>query len=45
MAVMENILKIPPIMIIFTGFSSRLSSLLSVSGDEFRCSRNSGKVV
>lgn len=31
---MENILKIPPMMIIFTGFSSPLSSLLSVMSSD-----------
>lgn len=40
MAMMENILKVPPEMITLTGVSSPLSSLLSVSGDEFRCSRH-----
>jgi len=45
MAMMENLLKIPSVMITFIGFSSALSSLLSVSGDEFRCSRHSEKIV
>lgn len=45
MAMMENLLKVPSVMITFIGFFSPLSSLLSVSGDEFRCSRNSEKVV
>lgn len=40
MAMMENLLKVPHVMITFTGVSSPLSSLLSVSGDEFRCRKH-----